>query len=49
MLGIPDNGRRITFRLLHVFVFCDGLVRPRRSDSSRMEEESSFSQDGPAR
>jgi len=26
MLGIPGNGRRITFRILHVFDFRDGLV-----------------------
>lgn len=26
MLGIPGNGRRISFRVLHVFDFRDGLV-----------------------
>jgi steroid delta-isomerase-like uncharacterized protein len=26
MLGIPGNGRRISFRILHVFEFRDGLV-----------------------
>jgi steroid delta-isomerase-like uncharacterized protein len=26
MLGIPGNGRRITFRVLHVFEFRDGLI-----------------------
>jgi steroid delta-isomerase-like uncharacterized protein len=26
MLGIPGNNRRITFRLLHVFEFKDGLI-----------------------
>ena len=26
MLGIPGNGRRITFRVLHVFDFSDGLI-----------------------
>ena len=26
MLSIPGNGRRITFRILHVFDFRDGLV-----------------------
>lgn len=26
MLGIPGGGRRITFRILHVFDFADGLV-----------------------
>ena len=26
MLGIPGNDRRITFRLLHVFDFRDGLI-----------------------
>lgn len=26
MLGLPGNGRRITFRVLHVFEFQDGLV-----------------------
>jgi steroid delta-isomerase-like uncharacterized protein len=26
MLGIPGNGRRITFRLLHVFEFTDGRI-----------------------
>jgi steroid delta-isomerase-like uncharacterized protein len=26
MLGMPGNGRRITFRALHVFEFRDGLV-----------------------
>jgi len=26
MLGIPGNGRRISFRILHVFGFRDGLV-----------------------
>ena len=25
-LGLPGNGRRITFRILHVFDFRDGLV-----------------------
>jgi predicted ester cyclase len=26
MLGIPGNGRTISFRILHVFEFRDGLV-----------------------
>jgi steroid delta-isomerase-like uncharacterized protein len=26
MLGIPGNGRRVTFRILHVFGFRDGLI-----------------------
>ena len=26
MLGIPGNGRQITFRILHVFEFSDGLI-----------------------
>ena len=26
MLGIPGNGRQVTFRILHVFTFRDGLV-----------------------
>jgi len=26
MLGIPGNGRRINFRILHVFDFRDGLI-----------------------
>ena len=26
MLGIPGNDRRVTFRILHVFDFRDGLV-----------------------
>ena len=26
MLGIPGNSRRVTFRILHVFDFRDGLV-----------------------
>lgn len=26
MLGIPGNGRRIAFRILHVFGFRDGLI-----------------------
>ena len=26
MLGIPGNGRRITFRIFHVFEFADGLI-----------------------
>jgi steroid delta-isomerase-like uncharacterized protein len=26
MLGIPGNGRKISFRILHVFEFRDGLV-----------------------
>jgi len=26
MLGIPGNGRQVTFRILHVFDFRDGLV-----------------------
>jgi steroid delta-isomerase-like uncharacterized protein len=26
MLGIPGNGRRITFRILHIFGFRDGLI-----------------------
>lgn len=26
MLGIPGNGRRITFRMFHVFEFADGLI-----------------------
>jgi len=25
-LGLPGNGRRISFRILHVFVFRDGLI-----------------------
>jgi len=25
-LGLPGNGRRITFRILHVFEFRDGLI-----------------------
>ena len=25
-LGVPGNGRRITFRMLHVFEFRDGLI-----------------------
>jgi predicted ester cyclase len=25
-LGLPGNGRRITFRILHVFEFKDGLI-----------------------
>ena len=29
MLGIPGNNRRVTFRILHVFDFRDGLIRPR--------------------
>ena len=27
MLGIPGNNRRVTFRILHVFDFRDGLIR----------------------
>ena len=27
MLGIPGNGRRVSFRILHVFDFADGLIR----------------------
>lgn len=26
MLGLPGNGRRVTFRILHVFEFKDGLI-----------------------
>lgn len=26
LLGLPGNGRRITFRVLHVFEFKDGLI-----------------------
>lgn len=26
MMGIPGNGRRISFRVLHVFEFRDGLI-----------------------
>jgi steroid delta-isomerase-like uncharacterized protein len=26
MLGLPGNGRRVTFRILHVFEFSDGLI-----------------------
>jgi predicted ester cyclase len=26
MLGLPGNGRRITFRILHVFEFKNGLI-----------------------
>ena len=26
MLGIPGNGRQVTFRILHVFGFHDGLI-----------------------
>jgi predicted ester cyclase len=26
LLGLPGNGRRISFRLLHVFEFRDGLI-----------------------
>ena len=26
MLGLPGNGRRVTFRMLHLFEFRDGLV-----------------------
>lgn len=26
MLGLPGNGRRVTFRILHVFDFRDGLI-----------------------
>jgi steroid delta-isomerase-like uncharacterized protein len=26
MLGIPGNGRQVTFRIFHVFEFTDGLV-----------------------
>ena len=26
MLGIPGNGRRVSFRILHVFGFRDGLI-----------------------
>lgn len=26
MLGIPANGRRVTFGILHVFGFRDGLI-----------------------
>jgi steroid delta-isomerase-like uncharacterized protein len=25
-LGLPGNGRRITFRILHIFEFTDGLI-----------------------
>jgi len=26
LLGLPGNGRRISFRILHVFRFRDGLI-----------------------
>lgn len=26
LLGLPGNGRRISFRMLHVFEFRDGLI-----------------------
>ncbi len=26
MLGLPGHGRRISFRILHVFEFKDGLI-----------------------
>jgi predicted ester cyclase len=26
MFGIPGNGRKVTFRILHVFSFSDGLI-----------------------
>lgn len=26
MLGVPGNGKRVTFRILHVFEFRDGLI-----------------------
>lgn len=26
LLGLPGHGRRITFRILHVFEFRDGLI-----------------------
>jgi predicted ester cyclase len=26
MLGLPGNGRRISFRMLHIFEFRDGLI-----------------------
>ena len=26
MVGIPGNGRRVTFGILHVFSFRDGLI-----------------------
>ncbi len=26
MLGIPGNGRQVTFRILHVFEFREGLI-----------------------
>ena len=26
MLGLPGNGRQVTFRILHVFEFADGLI-----------------------
>ncbi|MBO0732485.1 MAG: ester cyclase, partial [Acidimicrobiaceae bacterium] len=26
MLGLPGNGRRVTFRILHVFEFKDELI-----------------------
>jgi predicted ester cyclase len=26
MLGIPGNGRRVTFRIFHVFGFRDGMI-----------------------
>lgn len=26
MLGLPGNGRRVSFRILHVFAFSDGLI-----------------------
>ena len=26
MLGVPGHGRRVSFRVLHVFEFTDGLI-----------------------
>jgi predicted ester cyclase len=26
LLGLPGNGRRISFRMLHIFEFRDGLI-----------------------
>jgi predicted ester cyclase len=26
MLGLPGNGRQVTFRILHVFEFTEGLI-----------------------
>ena len=34
MLGIPGQGRRVTFRILHVFGFREGLIAASRSGST---------------